>query len=108
MPYRLRFTEAADEALTHLEKGGNATEVKLRKVRKALAFLQHDPRHPGLHSHQYENFPGLPDGKVWDSYVENQTPGAWRIYWMYGPNEQDPATGASIPVITVLAISPHL
>lgn len=108
MSYRLRFTEEADEALSRLEKGGKATQVKLRKVNKALAFLQHDPRHPGLNSHQYENFPGQPKGKVWDSYVENHTPGAWRIYWMYGPNEHDPATGREIPVITVLDITPHL
>lgn len=108
MPYKLRFSEEADEALTRLEKGGKATEAKLRKVRKALAFLQADPRYPGLNSHPYENFPGLPGGKVWDSYVENQTPGAWRIYWRYGPNERNQATGEDIAVITVLKISPHL
>jgi hypothetical protein len=108
VPYVLRFSQEADETLTHLEKGGNATEKKLRKVCKALAFLQHDPRHPGLNSHQYENFPGLPGGKVWDSYVENNTPGAWRIYWRYGPNEHNPATGEEIAMITVLKISPHL
>ncbi|PZS07047.1 MAG: hypothetical protein DLM55_11945, partial [Acidimicrobiales bacterium] len=56
---------------------------------------------------QYEQFPGLEDEKVWDSYVENHTPGAWRIYWMYGPDEKD-ATGEQCAVITVLVIGPHL
>lgn len=107
MPYRLRFSMGAAEALAELDKGGNATQAKLRKVKKALALLQQDPRYPGLNSHQYENFPGLPAGKVWDSYVENHTPSAWRIFWRYGPNETDPATGKEVPVITVLKVGPH-
>jgi len=41
-----------------------------------------------------------------DSYVENRTPGAWRIYWMYGPNEI--RDDVEIAVITVLMIGPHL
>ncbi|WP_143621128.1 hypothetical protein [Streptomyces tsukubensis] len=60
-----------------------------------------------MRSHQYENFPNLPNGKVWDSYVENQTASAWRVYWMYGPNEKD-EKGVEIAVITVLLIGPHL
>ncbi|MGQ0717546.1 MAG: hypothetical protein ACT4NP_09575 [Pseudonocardiales bacterium] len=43
--------------------------------------------------------------KVWDSYVENRTPGAWRIWRMYGPDEiRDNQT---VAVITVLGIGPH-
>jgi hypothetical protein len=56
-----------------------------------------------LRSHQYENFPGLPKAKVWESYVENKTPGAWRIFWMYGPEER--VDGADVAVITVLIIT---
>jgi hypothetical protein len=33
--------------------------------------------------------------------VENNTPSAWRIFWRYGPDEEQQK------VITVLAISPH-
>ncbi|MGA5700768.1 hypothetical protein [Peterkaempfera bronchialis] len=102
----LRFTEDANEALTALVKGGRATEAKLKRVRKALALLQQGPRCPGLNSHPYESFPGLPKGKVWDSYVENHVPSAWRVYWMYGPDET--VDGKDVPVITVLAIRPHL
>jgi hypothetical protein len=46
-------------------------------------------------------FPADRDVKVWDSYVENRTPGAWRIFWQYGPDE------AGLRVITVLYIGPH-
>jgi hypothetical protein len=104
--YELRFAPVAAEVLATPANGGNATLARLRKVRKALGMLQPDPTYPGLHSHLYQHFPGLEKGKVWDSYVENRTPGAWRIYWMYGPNEV--RDGKEISVITVLVIGPHL
>lgn len=103
----LRFTEDASVTLDRLTTGPKADPVKLRKVRKALALLQADPRYPGLYSHQYESFPNYTSEKVWDSYVENHNPSAWRIYWMYGPNEKNDQ-GEDIPVITVLVIGPHL
>ncbi|MFJ3971865.1 type II toxin-antitoxin system RelE/ParE family toxin [Streptomyces parvus] len=105
--YELRFTDDADATLTRLEGDGAATATKLKKVRKALAYLQSNPRHPGLHSHQYESFPGYGDQKVWDSYVENHVPGAWRIYWRYGPNEKNDRN-EEVSIITVLVIGPHL
>ena len=106
MPYQLRFAPAAAETMRRLACGGQATAAKLKKVRKALGMLQTEPTYPGLHSHMYQQFPGLEKGKVWDSYVENRTPGAWRIYWMYGPNEI--RDDMEIAVITVLMIGPHL
>jgi hypothetical protein len=42
---------------------------------------------------------------MWDSYVENRTPGAWRIWWMYGPDEI--RDDQAVAVITVLDIGPH-
>jgi hypothetical protein len=101
MPYKLRFAGQAAEILEALERGGPNEQAKLRKVRRALGKLEQDPRHPGLASHRYESFPVDRDVKVWDSYVENRTPSAWRIFWRYGPDEPDQ------PVITVLAITPH-
>lgn len=102
MPYQLRYAKQADEMLSALENDP-AQEARLKKVRKALKHLESNPRHPGLHSHPYERFPVDRNVKVWDSYVEINTPSAWRIFWCYGPN--DPA--AQLPVITVLAITPH-
>ncbi|MGW2787019.1 hypothetical protein ACWC3X_38395 [Streptomyces populi] len=105
MPYELRYTSDAEEALNHLKAGGKSARAKLAKVVKALNFLKHNPRHRGLSSHLYDNFPGHPRGKVWNSYVENQTPSAWRIYWMYGPNEI--VKGTEVAVITVLEVRSH-
>ena len=36
--------------------------------------------------------------KVWESYLENNTPGAERIFWVYGPGQGD---------ITVIGLEPH-
>jgi len=74
-------------------------------VRRALGLLQINPCHPGLHSHQDENFPGAQKANVWDSYVENRTPGAWRIWWMYGPDEIH--NNQTVAMITVLDIGQH-
>lgn len=101
MPYKLRYSTQADQALKQLESD-SAQQARLKKVRKALRHLAANPRHPGLHSHQYESFPVDRNVKIWDSYVENETPGAWRIFWRYGPSELE-----SEPVITVIHLGPH-
>lgn len=100
MAFSLRYSPSAAATLKALEDDPSQA-TKLKKVRKALGQLAQNPRYPGLHSHQYESFPVDSNVKVWDSYVENRTPGAWRIFWRYGPDEP----GQS--VITVLAISAH-
>ena len=99
-PYLLKYAKQADEMIASLE-ADPASEARLKKVRKALRHLRENPRYPGLHSHPYESFPVDRPVKVWDSYVENNTPSAWRIFWHYGPDEDDQS------VITVLAITPH-
>jgi len=39
-----------------------------------------------------------PQAKVFEAYVQNRTPGAYRVFWCYGPE----------PIqITVIAITPH-
>jgi hypothetical protein len=100
MAYTLRFAKQASGMLDALADDASQ-QARLRKVRKALGQLERDPRYPGLHSHHYESFPADRDAKVWDSYVENHTPSAWRIFWQYGPDE------AGQRVITVLHIGPH-
>lgn len=92
----LRFTREAAKVLKDLESPPH--QIKLKKVRKCLAMLQNNPRYPGLNSHKYQSLKGTDGSDVWESYVENKTPGAWRVFWQYGPGEH---------VITVLTIGPH-
>lgn len=97
MPHRLLFTREAAGVLKDLGSAAQY-ENKLKKVNKALGLLQDDPRYPGLNSHKYTSLHGSQGEDVWDSYVENRTPSAWRIFWHYGP-------GAG--VLTIVTIGPH-
>ena len=97
MTFDLRLTSEAQAALAKMANDAGAT-LKLRKVRAALGRLQQNPRHPGLQSHEYHSMVGPLGDKVWESYVENRTPRAWRIWWQYGPERG---------TITVVAIGPH-
>jgi hypothetical protein len=97
LAYRLRFSRAAEEVLEDLAASPQYA-AKLRKVNKALGLLQRDPRYPGLQSHKYSSLSGSQGEDVWDSYVENNTPAAWRLFWHYGPASN---------VITVVTIGPH-
>jgi hypothetical protein len=68
-------------------------------VKKALRLLENDPRHPGLRTHEWSAV-GCPHGdKIWEAYAENNTPGAYRIFFCYMPAQRR--------VILVLAITPH-
>lgn len=52
----------------------------------------------GLHSHEIEALCKRYGMKVWQSYLENKTSGAGRIYWVYGPEKND---------ITIIGLEPH-
>lgn len=93
----LRFTEEADSNLTDLENDKSLSK-RLKAVRKALGYLEVNPRHPSLNTHEFESLTGLNGEKVFEAYAENNTPAAYRIFWHYGPGKD---------VITILAITPH-
>ncbi len=65
---------------------------------KAMSLLEANPRHPGLNSHDIPPLTRRYGKKVWQSYLENRTPAAGRIFWVYGPDQGD---------ITIIGIEPH-
>ena len=71
---------------------------KYRKAVRCLAKLAQDPHHPSLNSHRYERIAGPLGEPIWESYVENHTPAAWRVWWYFGPEQG---------VITVVSLGPH-
>ena len=97
MAFRIEFSEAAAATFQQL-RDSPALANKFRRVRKTLGHLETKPRHPGLRAHRYQSKSGPNGGPVWEAYVENRTPSAWRIWFWYGP-ERD--------VITILTIGPH-
>lgn len=96
-PFRLLFSDEAEAVLGSLAESAQY-EMKLAKVRRTLGRIQQNPRHPGLKSHKYDSIEGMNGEEVWESYVENRTPSAWRVFWHYGPDQG---------VVTIVTIGPH-
>ncbi|WP_308466834.1 hypothetical protein [Rathayibacter soli] len=95
-PFRILTAPEFDKQLTQVAKSNTA---KHRKVLKAIRMLRDiGPRHPGLNAHKYRTLTGPNGEDIWEVYVENSTPGAWRLWWCYGP-ESD--------TITLVTVGPH-
>ena len=104
MQRKIKFTPTADEQYTTLETAASKAAV-FEQVRKALGYLEIDPHHPSLHTHEFTSLTGANGEKLFEAYAQNNTPGAYRIFWHYGPDE---VKGKKrIPVITIVAITPH-
>ncbi len=78
-----------------LDKGEMKT---FKKLLKSFYHLSINPRHPGLCSHEIEPLSRMAGFKIWESYIENHTPAAGRIFWAYGPGKNE---------ISVLGFEPH-
>jgi hypothetical protein len=94
---RLHFTPRAAKDLQELAHDAGQRK-RLRSVRKALALLETNQRHPSLHTHKYESLKGPHGEEIFEAYAENKTPAAYRIFWFYGPHADS---------ITIVAITPH-
>lgn len=75
------------------------TEKQLyKKWGNALKKLSEDPTHQGLQTHEISPLSKRYGMKVWQSYLENKTSDAMRMYWVYGPNQKE---------ITIIGLEPH-
>ncbi|MEK7661085.1 MAG: hypothetical protein AAB680_03485 [Pseudomonadota bacterium] len=97
MPFRITLSKTADSELTELENNP-ALKKRFKSVAKALAFLETNPRHPSLCTHEFTSKTGENGEKVFEAYAENNTPQAYRIFWHNGPSKSE---------ITIIAITPH-
>jgi len=93
--FHLKFQPEAIQALEELKQ---THPKKLKKVLKTLGLMETNLCHPSLQTHKYSNLQGSNKEQVFESYVENNTPGAFRVFWYYGPEQR---------VITILAITLH-
>ncbi|PSB20598.1 hypothetical protein C7B65_06755 [Phormidesmis priestleyi ULC007] len=95
MQFRLEFSPEAEAALFKLQQ----TDLrKYKKVLKTLGLMEINLRHPGLKTHKYESLSSSDGREVFEAYVENKTPAAFRIFWCYGFEQG---------TLTILAITPH-
>lgn len=95
---------AAEQAATTRRETGKKKSSKqeglFKQVHKCVTHLMANPRHPGLETHEYDSLenPYDPNDKVFEAYAQNKTPGAYRVFWCYGPSKGR---------ITIIAITPH-
>ena len=97
MSFALKFTDEVVSNLKRLEED-NSLAKRFKAVRKALAYLETNPRHPGLNTHKFTSLSGPKGEEVFEAYAENKTSAAYRIFWFYGPEKKE---------ITIVAITPH-
>lgn len=97
MAFRLLFTQEAWSNLEILEKDPSRKK-RCKAVKKALGYLEVNPKHPSLNTHEYTSLSRQFGIKVFEAYAENKTPQAYRIFWHYGPEKEE---------MTIVAITPH-
>lgn len=97
MKFKIRFAELADKQMDALQ-GDKSKKGILKQVNKVLGFMETNLKHPSLNTHKFDDMPSPFGGDVFESYAQNKTPGAYRIFWVYGPNQKE---------ITIITITPH-
>lgn len=97
MAHKLKYTERAEGHLRDLKNDPSKKRI-LKDVIKVLRYMEVDLRHPSLNTHQYYSLEGARGEKVFEAYAQQATPGAYRIFWHYGPEKN---------VISIIAIIPH-
>ncbi len=99
-----RLSGAAREELKRLAKSP-AEAGRYRQTLKTIELLGTNPRHPSLNTHKFRSLAG-PDGEeIFEAYVQNRTPGAYRVFFHYGPDRLE--KGKRVAVVTIVAITPH-
>ena len=97
MIFKIRFSELADDQMDILEEDKSKKRI-LKQVNKVLGYMETNHKHPSLNTHKFDAMESPFGGDVFESYAQNNTPGAYRIFGAYGKNKGE---------ITVLAITPH-
>lgn len=95
--FELKFTSVAFAQMQSLQNSPDK-KAAYKAVIKTLGFMETNLRHHSLNTHEYSKERGTRGEKVFESYAQNKTPGAYRIFWHYGPGES---------VISILSIIPH-
>jgi len=96
MQFKLKFSEEALLKLQELEEDKSKKGL-LKQVRKTLGLMETNLKHPSLNTHKFDGIQ-CNLGDVFESYAQNHTPGAYRIFWAYGPSRGE---------MYIVAITPH-
>ena len=67
---------------------------RVERVQRTLGLLAVDPLDPVVRTKKYDK-----QLDIWQSYIEQGTPSAWRIWWHWHPIAED--------TIVILSFGPH-
>jgi len=95
--FEIFLTDQARYQLDRL-KTDKGLEKRYKAVKKTIRFLSSNPRHKSLKTHEFTSLKGPNKEKVFESYAEQSTSAAYRIFWCYGPDKNQ---------ITIITITPH-
>lgn len=83
MQFKLNPTVEAASNLQALESNAHL-KTQCKAVKKALGYMETNLRHPGLRTHKHTELSKQHGFEIFESYAQNNTPGAYRIFWRYG------------------------
>jgi hypothetical protein len=95
--FKLAFKHTAYKQLEALKNNPSQDRI-YKAICKTLGLLETNPRHPSLQTHEFHSIKGPHGEKIYEAYAQNRTPGAYRVFWMYGPDQG---------YITILSMEPH-
>ena len=94
--FEIDWTDTAQQNYASL-KANTSKKKQYKAVKKAIKLLAKNPRHPSLQTHEFTSIKGPNREKVFEAYAEQDTPGAHRILWYYGPSR------GKITIIVIMA-----
>ncbi|MCW5822165.1 MAG: hypothetical protein KIT34_05140 [Cyanobacteria bacterium TGS_CYA1] len=103
MSYELLFTDEANSQLDKHETS-KSLKVQYKAVIKSLRYLEENPQHPSLNTHKFSSLKGPEGCEVFEAYAQNNTSGAWRIFWSYYPKKKKTDLKG---LITIISITPY-
>jgi len=78
-------------------QGTPRLQEKFKKAKKAVKNMREvGPHYSAFETHQMNHLKGPGGLTIWNSYVENHTSNAWRMYWVW--------RGSTVYVVS---IGPH-
>ncbi len=97
MKFEIYYSEKAESQFLKLETSKDRIK-QYKAVAKTLGLMKINLRHPSLHIYKFGAIVSPYGKEFFESHAENKTPGAYRVFWCYGPAPSE---------LYIIAITPH-
>ena len=81
--FELEWTNEAEAVFNRL-RANPSEQTRYNAVKKTLKLLSENPRHNSLQTHPFLSLASPNGEKVFEAYVQQKTPAAYRVFWYYG------------------------